>query len=143
LFGRQEKRSGELLWDAVCKGNKKNHNMLFFANSLFLPAVNTKARIKWGTGLIRELFDFFKIPNGDSDPDLPIFFVTLADKFDHKYTAAEDRHRIIRAQAWWSITWIKLYRHDRTSILLQRIRHCGKNDIAVGELAWTFFGLGD
>ena len=78
-FRAQEKRSGALLSDAVCRGKKKNHELLIFGNSLHLPAVNAKARIKWGALLIRELFDFFKIPKYDSDPQIPVFFVTLAD----------------------------------------------------------------
>jgi hypothetical protein len=79
-FRRQEEQSGKLLLDAVCRDKKKNHDMLIWANSLYLPAVNTKARIQWGTSLINELFEFFKIPETDSDPEIPIFFVTLADK---------------------------------------------------------------
>jgi hypothetical protein len=79
-FCRQEKQSGRLLLDAVCRDKKKNYDMLISANSLYLPAVNTKARIQWGTSLIRELFEFFKIPDTESDPEIPIFLVTLADK---------------------------------------------------------------
>jgi hypothetical protein len=79
-FCRQEKQSGELLLDAVCRNKPKNYDMLISANSLYLPAVNTKARIQWGTSLIRELFGFFQIPDLDSDPDIPVFLVTLADK---------------------------------------------------------------
>jgi hypothetical protein len=79
-FRRQEKESGELLLNAVCRGNKKNFNMLIFGNSLYLPAVNTKARSKWGTLLIRELFDFFNVPKNESDPEIPVFLVTLVDK---------------------------------------------------------------
>jgi hypothetical protein len=78
-FRQQEKRSGELLSDAVCRSKKKNHEMLIFEDSLYLPAVNAEVRIKWGRSLIRELFDFFKIPKSDSDPQIPVFFVTLAD----------------------------------------------------------------
>ena len=82
-FRRQEKQAGELLLDAVWKGNKKNnhmHQMLICANPLYLLAVNTKARITWGTLLIRELFEFFKIEGADSDPEGRVFFVTLADR---------------------------------------------------------------
>lgn len=80
-FRHQEKQSGSLLLAAVCRDKKKHlhHDMLISANSLYLPAVNAKARIKWGATLIRELFDFFKIPKYDSDPQIPLFFVTLAD----------------------------------------------------------------
>jgi hypothetical protein len=54
--------------------------MLISANSLYLPAVNTKARIQWGALLIRELFAYFKVPKKASDPEIPIFLVTLAVK---------------------------------------------------------------
>ena len=83
VFHDQEKQAGELLLEVVCRGNKKRHHMhhmLISANSLYLSAVNTKARIKWGTLLIRELFGYFKIPDTDSDPEITIFLVTLADK---------------------------------------------------------------
>jgi hypothetical protein len=78
-FRDQEKQSGQLLLDALWKDKKKNYDMLVSANSLYLPAVNTKARIQWGTSLIEELFEFFKIPDTESDPEIPVFFVTLAD----------------------------------------------------------------
>ena len=79
----QEKQAGEALLDAVQRGNKKGRQsdqMLISGNSLYLPAVNTKARIKWGTLLIRELFEHFEIPNNESEPELRVFLVTLADK---------------------------------------------------------------
>jgi hypothetical protein len=79
-FRRQEKQSGQLLLDAVRRDKKKNHDMLISANSLYLPAVNTKARIQWGTSLVRELFAYFKVPKKASYPEIPIFLVTLADK---------------------------------------------------------------
>ena len=82
-FRRQEKQAGELLLEAVCRGNTKNnhmHQMLICANPLYLLAVNTRARITWGTLLIRELFEFFKIKDSDSDPEGSVFFVTLADR---------------------------------------------------------------
>jgi hypothetical protein len=79
-FRRQEKQSGQLLLDAVCKDKKSNYDMLTSANSLYLPAVNTKARIQWGTLLIEELFAFFTISEKASDPEIPVFLVTLADK---------------------------------------------------------------
>ena len=79
-FRLQEKQSGQLLLDALWKNKKTNYDMLVSANSLYLPAVNTKARIKWGTSLIEKLFEFFNIPDTESDPEIPVFFVTLADK---------------------------------------------------------------
>ena len=79
-FRDQEKQSGQLLLAAVCRNKSQNQHMLISADSLYLPAVNTKARIKWGTSLIRELFQFFKIPKAESDPEIPVFLLTLADK---------------------------------------------------------------
>ncbi len=82
-FREQERQAGKLLLNAVCRGNKKNnhmHQMVICANPLYLGAVSTKARIKWGKLLIPESFEFFKIPETDSDPKIPIFLVTLADK---------------------------------------------------------------
>jgi hypothetical protein len=75
-FRDQEKQAGELLLDAVCRGNKKNnrmHRMLICGNPLYLSAVNTEARIKWGTLLIRGLFEFFNIPKTESEPQTPVF----------------------------------------------------------------------
>jgi hypothetical protein len=60
-FVGQEKQSGGLLLEAICRSKKKNYDMLIYGNSLYLPAVNTKARIKWGRELIRELFGFLKV----------------------------------------------------------------------------------
>jgi hypothetical protein len=79
-FRLQERQSGQLLLDAVCRDKKKKYDMLISANSLYLPAVNTKARIQWGTSLIREVFEFFDVPDTESDPEIPVFLVTLADK---------------------------------------------------------------
>jgi hypothetical protein len=79
-YRRQERKAGELLFDAVWKNNPKNTNILRADNAFYLPAVNAKARIKWGTLLIRELFAYFKVPEKASDPETPVFFITLADK---------------------------------------------------------------
>jgi hypothetical protein len=79
-FRQQEKQSGQLLLDALWKDTKKKYGMLISANSLYLPAVNIRARINWGTSIIRELFACFKIPEKASDPEIPVFLVTLADK---------------------------------------------------------------
>jgi hypothetical protein len=79
-FQSQERKAGDLLFDAVWKNDPENTDILRADNAFYLPAVNAKARIKWGTLLIRELFEFFEIPDTESDPEIPIFFVTLADK---------------------------------------------------------------
>jgi hypothetical protein len=79
-FRLQEKQSGQLLLDALWRDKNKNYGWLISSNSLYLPAVNTKARIQWGTSIIGELFEFFEITDTEGDPEIPVFFVTLADK---------------------------------------------------------------
>jgi hypothetical protein len=45
-----------------------------------LPAVNAKARIKWGRFFIRAIFNFFGITTDEDGPHEPMFLVTIADK---------------------------------------------------------------
>jgi len=79
-FRRKERKAGDLLFDAVWKNDRENIDLLRAEHAFYLPTVNAKARIKWGTLLIRELFAYFKVPENASDPEIPVFFVTLADK---------------------------------------------------------------
>jgi hypothetical protein len=79
-FRRQERKAGDLLFDAVWKNDPKSTDILRAENAFYLPAVNAKARIQWGTSLIRELFEFFEVPDTETDPEIPVFLVTLADK---------------------------------------------------------------
>ena len=83
LLRMKEKQSGSLLKDAMSlKRNCVNSNFQLLENSdaFSLLAVNSKARIKWGTTFIREIFDFFGIGNDKDGPTDPIFLVTIADK---------------------------------------------------------------
>ena len=50
------------------------------SDAFSLLAVNSKARIKWGTTFIREIFDFFGIDNDEDGLTDPFFLVTIADK---------------------------------------------------------------
>jgi hypothetical protein len=50
------------------------------SDAFSLLAVNSKARIKWGTVFIREIFDFFGMGSDEDGPTDPLFLVTIADK---------------------------------------------------------------
>jgi hypothetical protein len=51
------------------------------SDAFYLPAVNSKARIKWGRIFIREIFQFFEITADEDDgPNEAMFLVTIADK---------------------------------------------------------------
>ena len=65
------------------KRNRVQSNFQIHRNSdvFSLPAVNSKARIKWGTTFIREIFDFFGVVDDRKhDPLESLFLVTIADK---------------------------------------------------------------
>jgi hypothetical protein len=49
-------------------------------DSFYLPAVNSKARIKWGAVFIQNIFNFFGIADDENGPIEPVFLVTIADK---------------------------------------------------------------
>jgi hypothetical protein len=89
LLRSKENESGRLLENALwLKRHRQNSNLEIFQGSsvFYLPAVNSKARIKWGGVFIQQLFDFFGIADDDHGPIEPIFLVTLADK-SHLTTA--------------------------------------------------------
>jgi len=50
------------------------------SDAFYLPAVNSKARIKWGAVFIQNIFNFFGIADDEHGPHEPIFLVTIADK---------------------------------------------------------------
>ena len=82
LLREKEKQSGSLLDFAVSlKRHRKlsDHRVLHGSDVFYLPAVNTKARIKWGRVFIRQIYQFFNLDNGDDGPIEPVFLVTLAD----------------------------------------------------------------
>ena len=83
LLRSKEKESGSLLKHAMLlKRNCVQSNFQIHRNSdaFSLPAVNSKARIKWGTVFIREIFDFFGMGSDEDGPTDPLFLVTIADK---------------------------------------------------------------
>ena len=59
---------------------KSNFQILWHSEAFYLPAVNSKARIKWGAVFIQEIFEFFGVADEDDGPHEPIFLVTIADK---------------------------------------------------------------
>jgi hypothetical protein len=50
------------------------------SDAFSLLAVNSRARIKWGTVFIEEIFHFFEIADAADGPVDPVFLVTIADK---------------------------------------------------------------
>ena len=83
LLRIKERESGYLLENALSfkrYREKSNIQILRPSEAFYLPAVNSKARIKWGTVFIQEIFQFFGIADEDDGPHEPIFLVTIADK---------------------------------------------------------------
>ena len=83
ILRTKERETGRLLENALSSnryGHNSNFEILRSADAYYLPAVNRKARIKWGTTFIREIFDFFGIGNDKDGPTYPFFLVTIADK---------------------------------------------------------------
>jgi hypothetical protein len=83
LLRIKERESGYLLENALSLKRyreKTNTQILRPSEVFFLPAVNAKARINWGTVFIQEIFQFFGITADEDGPHEPIFLVTIADK---------------------------------------------------------------
>ena len=83
LLREKEKQSGSLLESALSlKRFRKlsDDQVLRGSNAYYLPAVNTKARIKWGHVFIRQIYEFFNLADDDNGPIEPVFLVTLAEK---------------------------------------------------------------
>jgi hypothetical protein len=83
LLRIKEKETGRLLEKALSLKryrNNSNFDILRSADAYYLPAVNSKAKIKWGTVFIREVFEFFGIADDNNGPNKPVFLVTLVDK---------------------------------------------------------------
>jgi hypothetical protein len=79
----KEKESGYSLEKALSlKGyrEKSNFQILRPSDAFYLPAVNSKARIKWGAVFIQEIFQFFGITTDEDGPNEAMFLVTIADK---------------------------------------------------------------
>ena len=98
LLRMKEKQSGSLVKDAMSLKRtcvSSHFQLLKNSDASFLPAVNSKARIKWGTVFIRETFDFFGIGNDKDGPTGPIFLVTIADKY-HLTTAQPQQINLLQ-----------------------------------------------
>jgi hypothetical protein len=83
LLRKKEKQSGSLLASSLSlKRYRKlsDYRVLHGSDAFYLPAVNTKARIKWGHVFIRQLYHFFNLAEDDNGPIEPVFLVTLAEK---------------------------------------------------------------
>jgi hypothetical protein len=83
LLRIKERESGYLLDNALSLKRyreKSNIQIIRPSEVFYLPAVNAKARIKWGRIFIREIFNFFEVADEDDGPNEPIFLVTIADK---------------------------------------------------------------
>jgi hypothetical protein len=83
LVSEKEKASGLLLKSALSlKRHRKRSDQAILRRSdaFYLPAVNTKARIKWGRVFIQGIYKFFDIADDDDGPHEPVFLVTIADR---------------------------------------------------------------
>jgi hypothetical protein len=83
LLRIKERESGYLLNFALSLKHyreKSNFQILRPSDAFYLPAVNAKARIKWGRFFIRAIFNFFGITTDEDGPHEPMFLVTIADK---------------------------------------------------------------
>jgi hypothetical protein len=83
LLRIKERESGYLLENALSLKRyreKSNIQILGPSDAFYLPAVNSRARIKWGTVFIQEIFQFFGITADEDGPNEPMFLVTIADK---------------------------------------------------------------
>jgi hypothetical protein len=83
LLRMKENETGSLLKHALSLGRNcvdSNFQLLRNSHAFALAAVNSKARIKWGTTFIRQVFDFFKITDDSTGLDQSVFLITIADK---------------------------------------------------------------
>ena len=83
LLRIKEKKSGSLLNVALSLKRYRESSyihILSACDAFYLPAVNSKARIKWGTVFIHEVFKFFGVADDENGPNKPVFLVTIADK---------------------------------------------------------------
>lgn len=83
LLHKKEVENGKWLQDALAlRRNRQlaNLGIIHASNAFYLPAVNSKARIKWGRIFIKGLYDHFQIPETQHGPNEPVFLVTIADR---------------------------------------------------------------
>jgi hypothetical protein len=72
LLHLKEKKFGSLLNVALSlKRYRENSDIqiLSASDAFHLPAVNSKARITWGTVFIREMFNFFEVADDENGPN--------------------------------------------------------------------------
>ena len=75
LLRIKEKNSGSLLNFALSlKRYRENSNVQVLqpSDAFYLPAVNSKARIKWGTVFIQETSKFFRVADDENGPFEPV-----------------------------------------------------------------------
>jgi hypothetical protein len=83
LLRTKEKEAGYLLENALSLKryrDSSNFEILRSSEAYYLPSANSRARIKWGTVFIQEIFRFFDIADDQHSPVEPVFLVTIADK---------------------------------------------------------------
>jgi hypothetical protein len=98
LLRIKEKNSGSLLNVALSLKRYREYldiQILSASDAFYLPAVNSKARIKWGTVFIREVYNFFGVADDENGPIKPFFLVTIADK-SHVTTAQPQQINLSR-----------------------------------------------
>ncbi len=85
LVSKKETANGLLLEQALSLRRYRHRSsceILQASDAFYLPAVNAKARIKWTTACLREMYEHFDIGKDDEglEGQGPIFLVTIADK---------------------------------------------------------------
>jgi hypothetical protein len=83
LLRTKENKSGSQLNFALSsKRYRENSNVQVLrpSEAFYLPAVNSRARIKWGAVFIHETFKFLGVADDKNGPNKPVFLVTIADK---------------------------------------------------------------
>jgi hypothetical protein len=98
LLRIKERKSGSLLNVALSLKRYRERSdtpILGASDAFYLPAVNSKARIKWGTVFIQETFKFFGVADDKNGPNKPVFLVTLVDN-SHVTTAQPQQVNLTR-----------------------------------------------
>jgi hypothetical protein len=98
LLQTKEREAGYLLQKALSLKRYRlepNTQVLKPSDAFYLPAVNSKARIKWGSIFIQQIFEFFQITDDQYGTNEPVFLVTIADK-SHVTTDQPQQINLIR-----------------------------------------------
>ena len=96
LVSEKEKANGLLLKSALSlkrHRERTDQTILRRSEAFYLPAVNAKARIKWGRVFIQEIYKFLDIADDDDGPHEPVFLVTVADK---SYLTTDQPQKIVQ-----------------------------------------------